>query len=48
MHKYLMLRDALPKKAREMLTGANTVVTVWEIQQKRYGDEDLISTKLKN
>ena len=42
------LRDALPKEAKEMLTGVNKVVKAWDILKKRFGDEDLIATKLKN
>ena len=42
------LRDALPKDAREMLTGINKTARAWEILKKRFGDEDLIATKLKN
>ena len=42
------LRDALPQDAREMLTGINTTVKAWDVLKKRFGDKDLISTKLKN
>ena len=42
------MKDALPKEAREMLTGVNRVSKAWDILKKRFGDEDLIATKLKN
>jgi hypothetical protein len=42
------LRDALPKEAEEMLTGVSKVSRAWDILRKRFGDEDLIATKLKN
>ena len=42
------LRDALPKEAKEMLTGVVKLSKAWDILKKRYGDEDLIATKLKN
>ena len=42
------LRDALPKDAMEMLTGVSKVSKAWEILSKRFGDKDLIATKLKN
>ena len=42
------LRDALPKEAREMLTGVNKLNKAWEVLKMRFGDEDLIATKLKN
>ena len=42
------LRDSLPKDAKEMLTGVSKVSKAWDILGKRYGDKDLIATKLKN
>lgn len=42
------LRDALPKDTREMLTGVTKVSKAWDILNKRFGDKDLIATKLKN
>ena len=42
------LKDSLPKDAREMLTGVNKTAKAWEILKKRFGDVDLIATKLKN
>lgn len=42
------LRDAVPKDAKEMLTGVVKLSKAWEILKKRFGDEDLIATKLKN
>ena len=42
------LRDALPKEAKDMLTGVNKIAKAWDILTKRFGDKDLIATKLKN
>ena len=42
------LRDSLPKDAEEMLTGVTRISKAWDILKKRFGDEDLIATKLKN
>ena len=42
------LRDALPKNAKEMLTGVSRITKAWDILDKRFGDKDLIATKLKN
>ena len=42
------LRDALPLDAKEMLTGINKTAKAWDILKKRFGDKDLISTKLKH
>ena len=41
-------RDALPRDAKEMLTGVVKLSKAWDILKKRYGDEDLIAIKLKN
>ena len=42
------LRDSMPKDAKEMLTGVIKLTKAWEILTKRFGDKDLIATKLKN
>ena len=42
------LRDALPDEAKDMLTGINKISKAWDVLKKRFGDKDLISTKLKN
>ena len=42
------LRDALPKDSKEMLTGVTQLSKAWDILKKRFGDEDLIATKLKH
>ena len=42
------LRDAMPRQAKEMLVGIHRKAKAWEILNKRYGDKDLIATKLKN
>ena len=42
------LREALPKEAKEMLTGISKTEKAWDILKKRYGDKDLIATMLKN
>ena len=42
------LRDSIPEDAKEMLTGVSKVSKAWDILSKRYGDKDLIATKLKN
>ena len=41
------LRDALPVNARDMLVCVNKISKAWEILNKRFGDKDVIETKLK-
>ena len=42
------LRDSVPKDAMDMLTGVTKITKAWELLTKRFGDRDLIATKLKN
>ena len=41
------LRDSLPNNVKEMLVGVTTVIKAWDILNKRFGDKELIATKLK-
>ena len=41
------LRDALPVNVKDMLVGVTKMSKAWEILNKRFGDKDLIATKLK-
>ena len=41
------LRDALPENVRDMLVGINKTSKAWDILNKRFGDKDLIASKLK-
>ena len=42
------LRDALPSSAKDMLVGITKVSKAWEILNQRFGDKELIATKLKD
>ena len=42
------LKEALPENVKEMLTGVHKMSKAWEILNKRFGDKELIATKLKN
>ena len=42
------LKEAVPKNVKEMLTGVHKMSKVWEILNKRFGDKELIATKLKH
>ena len=42
------LQDALPDKENVMLTCINKISKAWDVLKKRFGDKDLISTKLKD
>ena len=41
------LRDALPVNVVDMLVGVTQVTKAWDILNKRFGDKELIATKLK-
>lgn len=42
------LRDAIPRDAKEQLYGVTKLEEAWNILTKRFGDEMVISQKLKN
>ena len=41
------LRDPLPANAKDMLMGITKEIKAWETLNQRFGDKELISTKLK-